>query len=190
MSKNNFKNFIDKERKLDRVIRFSAQKRIKDQSVSEHSFHTTIYAMVLADLEERFFSNKVNKEKVLKIALLHDLEECLTGDIIHTFKYIDRKFAGGIERLGRTFLENLLENLPKRLSKEYITFWDASRNKKTIEGKIVEAADKLEGLFYSLDEFSLGNKDFRKVIKIYLKLLKTINLKSANFILREMKINI
>jgi len=29
---------------------------------------------------------------------------------------------------------------------------------KKIEGKILEAADKLEGLIYALNEFSLGNK--------------------------------
>jgi len=190
MKKNDWQNFINKERNLDRVIRFSANKRIKDQSVSEHSFHSAIYAMILADLEEKIFGNKVNKEKILKTALLHDLEECLTGDIIYSFKYTDKKFFRKLKKIGQRLLGDLLDNLPKELSKEYLNFWGNSKDKNTIEGRIVEAADRLEGLFYALDEFFLGNKEFRKIIKTYLKILKEIDLKSVKLILEEIKVKI
>lgn len=187
--KNNFKNFINRERRLDRVIRFSAHKRIRDQSVSEHSFHTALYAMILADLEEKIFGNKINKEKVLKTALFHDLEECLTGDIIHNFKYTNEKLTKEIKKIGQNFFIDLIYNLPSKISKDYINLWSNSKDIKNVEGKIIEAADKLEGLFYALDEFSLGNKEFSSIIKIYLKLLGKIDLKSLKLILKELKIN-
>lgn len=185
MEKFDFKYFLNEERKLDKVIRFSAHIRIKDESVSEHSFHAALYAMILADLEEKLFKNKVNKEKLLKTALLHDLEECLTGDIIYGFKHTDKILTREIKKISQRFFAGLMKKLPDKISKDYITLWQTAKDKRNIEGKIVEAADKLEGLVYALSEFSLGNKEFKKVIKTYKKQLKEINLKSVDLILKQ-----
>lgn len=185
MKESNFKDFLGNERNLDRIIRFSAQMRLKDESVSEHSFHTALYAMILADLEERVFKNKVDKEKVLKTALLHDLEECLTGDIIYNFKHTEKTLTEQIKKMSKKFLEDLMKKLPKEISGDYMSLWQNSKDTQKIEGKIIEAADKLEGLIYSLNEFSLGNKAFGKIIKGYQKQFKEINLKSLDFILQQ-----
>lgn len=178
--------FLFYERKLDTIIRFSAQTRIKDESVAEHSFHTAFYAMILADMEEQF-GKKVNKQKVLKTALVHDLEECLTGDIIYTFKHTHKSLTKEIKKMSLKFLEELLSDLPDKLSKEYIELWKNQKDENTIEGKIIEAADKLEGLIYSLSEVSLGNKSFKVVIGNYVKQLKSLKLRSVNLILEQLK---
>ena len=187
MKKFNFRDFLKEERKLDKVIRFSAQMRIKDESVAEHSFHVALYSMILADLEEKIFKNKVDKEKLLKTALLHDLEECLTGDIIYSFKHTHKNLTREIKRISQRFFEGLMKSLPDKISKEYLTFWQGAKDKKKIEGKIMEAADKLEGLIYALNEFSLGNKEFKETIKIYREQLNSIGLKSIELILRQLK---
>jgi putative hydrolase of HD superfamily len=185
VKKFNFKDFLLQEKQLDRVIRFSAHTRIKDESVAEHSFHMSLYAMILADLEEKFFKNKVDKEKLLKSALLHDLEECRTGDIIYGFKHTDKALTRKIKKISREFLEDLMKNLPEKISKEYINLWQTAKNKNSLEGKILDAADKLEGLIYALNELSLGNKGFKSAIDTYEKQLKAINLKSVNLILKQ-----
>ncbi len=46
------------------------------ESVADHSYGTAIMAMVLSD------SQKLNTEKILKMALLHDLAESITGDFM------------------------------------------------------------------------------------------------------------
>lgn len=186
MKKNNFKHFLKEERKLDKVVRFSANIRIKDESVSEHSFHVALYAMILADLEEKIFKNKIDKEKILKTALLHDLEECLTGDIIYGFKHTHQSLTKEIKKISQKFFANLIKDLPEEISQEYINFWQRAKDEKTIEGKIIEAADKLEGLIYTLNEFSLGNREFEAAIKTYKKQLKEIKLKSINLILKQL----
>lgn len=185
MKKFNFKKFIEEEKKLDRVIRFSATTRIKDESVSEHSFHVALYSMILADLEEKIFKNKVDKEKLLKSALLHDLEECLTGDIIYDFKHTHKNLTKEIKKISKKFFEDLMKKLPEKISKEYISLWQTAKDKKKIEGKIIEAADKLEGLIYALNEFTLGNRAFKPVIENYKKQLKALKLKSLNLILKQ-----
>jgi len=49
---------------------------INPESVAEHSYSTTVIAMILSDLEG------LNTEKIIKMALLHDLAESIIGDII------------------------------------------------------------------------------------------------------------
>src|SRR3989339_2211175 len=51
-------------------------KNIPDpESVAEHSFRTAILALVLAD------ELKADKERLVKMALIHDLAESITGDL-------------------------------------------------------------------------------------------------------------
>jgi len=180
-----FNEFLRKERKLDMIVRFAAQTRIKDESVAEHSFHTALYAMILADLEKQF-GNKINEERLLKTALIHDMEECLTGDIIYGFKHIQPSLTKQIKKISSKFLEDLMKDLPDKISKEYIELWKNAKS-NNLEGKIIEAADKLEGLIYSLNELSLGNKAFKPVIDVYIKKLKSLKLKSVDTILKQLK---
>ena len=187
MLKGKINAFLLHERNLGKVIRFSAKTRIKDESVAEHSFHVALYSMLLADLEEKF-GNKVDKEKLLKASLLHDLEECMTDDIIFDFKHGDKKLSKEIKRMGLLFYEKLIGNLPDHMTKEYIDLWSNGKNPRTIEGKILHASDRLEALMYSLEEFQLGNKQFKQVIDIVVKDLKTIKLKSVDYFLKELSL--
>jgi len=184
MKKDSLKDFISLERVLDRVVRFSTHTRIRDQSISEHSYHVALYAMLLADLEESF-GNKVDKTKLLKTALLHDLEESMTGDIIYSFKHGDERLLREIRRLSSDFFKELIDKLPPEIAKEYFELWKNSKDMNTIEGRIIEAADKLEGLMYSIEEFSLGNKRFEIIIERYVEEIKKINLKSVKFFLEQ-----
>lgn len=178
--------FFMTERNLDKVVRFSNQRKIKDESVAEHSFHTALYAMILADMEISF-GNKVDVEKVLRCCLVHDLEESMTGDILHGFKYSNPELLRNMKKMGAEFYEKIVSDLPEYISKKYVDLWKQSKE-DTIEGRIVEAADKLEALMYSIEEYSLGNRNFKALIKGIKELLEEIDLKSLKTVLKEIKI--
>jgi len=178
--------FFFTERNLDRVIRFSNTIRVKDESVSEHSFHTAMYAMILADLE-RAAGNKVDVEKLLRCCLIHDLEESMTGDIIHGFKYSDPELLKNMKKMGAEFYKRVVSNLPDGLPEKYTGLWEEAKA-NGIEGEILEASDKIEALIYSIEEYSLGNRNFRPIIEHLLKMLREIRLESVRMLLRELKI--
>ncbi len=182
----NLNNFFFTERNLGKVIRFSNQMRIKDESVAEHSFHTAMYAMILADLEISM-GNKVDVEKLLRACLVHDLEESMTGDILHGFKYSDPDLLKNMKKMGEEFYKNIVGNLPSNLSEDYLEIWKNAKDEK-IEGKILEAADKLEALIYSIEEYSLGNKNFKQKVDGILRILDDIDLKSVKTVLKELEI--
>jgi 5'-deoxynucleotidase YfbR-like HD superfamily hydrolase len=180
-----FKDFIKHERNLDKVIRFSAKGRIRDQTVAEHLYHTSLYAMIMADLEKQM-GNEVDVEKLLRATLIHDLEESLTGDIIFDFKHSDEKVAQEIKNLGKKFFEDMVGHLPENIAKKYTEIWLNAKNENTIEGKIMHAADRFEALAYAMEEREIGNKNFDTIIERLIEDLKNMKLNSIDIILKEM----
>ena len=83
---------------LDEMIRLKAVPRtgwllrgVRDvESVADHSFGVAFIAMLLADRAQAA-GLEVSVEKVLRMALLHDLTEARTGDLPATIK---RYFKG------------------------------------------------------------------------------------------------
>lgn len=178
--------FFFTERNLDRVIRFSNQMRIKDESVAAHSFHTAMYSMILADLEIAA-GNKVNVEKLLRSALIHDLEESMTGDILHGFKYSDPELLKNMRKMGAEFYEKIVEDLPDNISGKYMDLWRDAKS-EGIEGEIMEAADKIEALVYSIEEYSLGNKNFKPIINYLMDGLVKVELGSVRYVLKNLDV--
>lgn len=106
---------------------------INPESVADHTFSMALIGMIFSDLEN------YDTEKILKIILLHDLAESLTGDIP----------SGQISKKSKILLENntikeILSNLPLSLQKQYWTIWKEYQSNKSKEAKIVHQLDKLE----------------------------------------------
>ncbi len=184
-AKSRLKDFLNNQRNLGMVIRFSAKTRLKDESVAEHSFHVAFYGMMLSDMEMKE-GRKIDTERVLRSALLHDLEECVTGDILHHFKHRDRKLNREIKRISTRFFSDLIQNLPEGMSKSYYDFWSNAKDTKSIEGHILHAADRLAALLYSMEEYNLGNTTFGPVITEIVKSLKGMHMKSVDYFLKEL----
>lgn len=103
------------------------------ESVADHTFSMAILGMILSDLE------KYDTEKILKMILLHDLAESITGDIA----------PGKISNVEKILLENntmkkILEDVPRSLQKQYDKLWKDYQNGTSEEAKFVHQLDKLE----------------------------------------------
>jgi 5'-deoxynucleotidase YfbR-like HD superfamily hydrolase len=89
------------------VGRFSVYKCHFREDVAQHSSFTALYAMILADLEQGR-GRRVDVEKLLWMALLHDAEESRTGDIHHPFKHQDPAFTKSIDDRALQWFEDLM----------------------------------------------------------------------------------
>jgi putative hydrolase of HD superfamily len=106
------------------------------ESVAEHSYAVALAAMIVADR----MRIPIDREKVLKIALLHDLPEHMLGDIHAPASKLlgeDVKEAAELR-----ILEQLFRGLPG--GAEYVALWKEFSERSSIEGRIVRAIDKLE----------------------------------------------
>jgi len=103
------------------------------ESVADHTYSMAIIGMVLSD------SQKYNTEKILKMVLLHDLAESITGDLTPEQKSKEEKLI-----LENETIEKILKNLPENLQKQYQNIWNEYQENNSEEAKFVHQIDKLE----------------------------------------------
>jgi putative hydrolase of HD superfamily len=168
------------------VGRFSVYKCHFREDVAQHSFLTAVYAMILADIEQRR-GTKVNVEKLLRMALLHDAEEATTGDIHHPFKHQDPAFTESIDTRAMEWFNNLMHGLPDPLAHDYVRLRKETSHANTTEALLVKAADKLEALLWAYEEYLLGNEHVRraKIVEDILSKLEQINLESVRTMVNQ-----
>ncbi len=101
------------------------------QNVAEHSYRVAFTALLIARTEKV----KVSEEKILKMALIHDLVESRTGDL----HYQSRRYAKRDD-------EGAARDIFYRTSfgKDFLELFEEYEKRESIEAKIVKDADHLD----------------------------------------------
>ncbi len=137
------------------------------ESIADHSFRVALMAWVLGKQK-----NNLNLEKIIKMALAHDLCEVYAGDItpydtilpkdpkkrkemLKTWpkftesqkkKISEKKYIK--EKQG---LEKLIKDLPANLSKEIKALWQDYEKRLSPESRFLRQIDRAENLLQSLE---------------------------------------
>ena len=121
------------------------------ESVADHSYSTSMIAMLLADMETNS-GRDVDVERVLRMALLHDLAEGLTFDISKAYlQYLGRSGAAIKRRVEQAAWSHTIQSLRSRsLRIKYAELQSEFDAQETFESQIVHAADKLDILFQTI----------------------------------------
>ena len=127
-----FLNIIEK---LKCNTRHSWTSSGRQESVAEHSWRLAVMAMLVV---EEF--PQINVEKVLKMCLIHDWGEAITGDIPTFLKTSED------EKQEDCAIVDILKLLPNGSSAELGSLFAEMSNLETEEAKLVKALDKLEVL--------------------------------------------
>jgi putative hydrolase of HD superfamily len=98
---------------------------------AEHVFRVAWIAFTLAKYEK----GKVNQEKILKMALLHDITESRTGDV----NYLSRQYT---KRNEEKAIHDMVEDTVHE--KELLALAKEYEERKTLESRIVKDADNLD----------------------------------------------
>ena len=106
------------------------------ESVADHSYSVSVMSMILADLKG------LNTEKIIKMALLHDLAESIIGDINTGSMKNDDKITKENQAM-----KKILLNLPSKIRKSYLEIWDDYQNNSSQESNLLHDIDKLEMAF-------------------------------------------
>lgn len=112
------------------------------ESVADHAFRTAFAAMLLADaLNERGYA--LDTERVVRLALLHELAETCIGDIPYpALKHLPENAKTRAESDATVFLLSPLNAVGER----YIALWREFESRESPESRVVRIADKLEML--------------------------------------------
>jgi putative hydrolase of HD superfamily len=129
------------------------------ESVAEHSFGTAFVAMALADLvngemDRDSGQRLLNLEKVLAMALLHDLAEVRLTDLpVSAVKL----FPGAVKSQAEaTAIDDLLAPLPA--AGRWQALWQEFEDCSSPEGRLVRDADKLEMMVQCLRYEQAGSR--------------------------------
>ena len=105
------------------------------ESVAEHSWRLALMAMLVGDEFP-----ELDLDKVIKMCLIHDMGEAITGDIP---AFVKPDSAREVEE---SVISNVTAMLPERERKELDALFDELEKAETMEAKIVHALDKMEAL--------------------------------------------
>lgn len=135
------------------------------ESVADHIFRLSNLALVTAH------ELNVNQEKLVRMALVHDLGESITGDIV-----IDRggKTVGSPNEKHfkeRQAIESILGGLKD--GQELITLWDEFEHQESRESVILKQLDRLEMVMTAL-EYEKDLKDLKKLDEFWESARKVI----------------
>ena len=126
------------------------------ESVAAHSYGVACTAMLLAD-QVRAGGLEIDVERVLRMALLHDVTEARTGDLPSTVKrYFDARTLRAADSRAAA---DIFEGLPESGSR-YESLWHEYEARETLEARIVKAADKLDLLLQAREYERGGARGF------------------------------
>jgi putative hydrolase of HD superfamily len=106
------------------------------ESIAEHTYGVAVMAQMLVD-DLRARGTAIDGERVLRMALVHDAAEVLTGDVPMPAK---------TDALKRALAQAEDEQLARVLPPDQLAFWREAERGESIEARVVKAADKLQML--------------------------------------------
>ncbi len=144
----NYLDFFKTVGKSKRLLRSGpVREGIRDpESVAEHSFRTGVIAMVLSDK----FDYNLDKDKLVKMALIHDIGEIVTGDIVvQRGEILDLKLRDEKEIQERAGIKQIFNKILE--GDVYSEIFEEMIERKSPEAKIFWQFDKLEMAFTTLE---------------------------------------
>lgn len=127
--------FVRDAERLKDVLRSAHTSSGRRESTAEHTWRLCLLAMVL---EHRLPGLDI--ARVLKLCVVHDLGEALSGDVPAVEQHADPHKS---ER-ERSDLVKLLTPLPPALREEFVGLWEDYEHARSPEARAVKALDKLE----------------------------------------------
>ncbi len=127
--------FLGKAEKLKCNTRHSWTSSGRHESVAEHSWRLALMAYLMKDA---FPDTDI--DKVIRMCLIHDLGEAVTGDI-PAFEKTRQD-----EETENDAVQGLFASLPEPYCGEIRALWAEMEERKTPEAKLYKALDKLEAL--------------------------------------------
>ncbi|HEX8475727.1 MAG TPA: HD family hydrolase [Pyrinomonadaceae bacterium] len=117
------------------------------ESVAAHSYGVALTAMLLAD-EVRGRGVEVDVERVMRLALLHDLVEVRTGDMPRTaVKFYSAEVR---QRAERAAFDEMTGELDAARRASYNAWHEDYERRASVEARLVKAADIIDLLAQAL----------------------------------------
>ena len=170
------------------INRWGLMRNNRNENIQEHSLQTAIIAHALALIRNKYFGGNIDTDRVAVIAMFHDCDEILTGDLPTPVKYFNEGILSAYREVGNAAKDRLLSMLPGELAQEYAKlFYGKSDNDKggaDIQ-RLIKAADTICAYIKCLEEIAGGNTEFATAAKTTRLKLDAMELPEASKFLSD-----
>ncbi|XP_067881431.1 HD domain-containing protein 2 [Heterodontus francisci] len=119
----------------------------KPESVSDHMYRMAVMAFLTED-------QKLNKDRCIKLALVHDMAECIVGDIAPA----DNISKEEKHRREEEAMKHLTGLLSDDVGKEMLDLWEEYENQSSVEAKYVKELDQSEMIIQAFEYEEIEQK--------------------------------
>lgn len=144
----------------------------ENDRVASHSWRMAIILMFLSP----FLEKKINLLEAIKMSLIHDLPEVITGDQAYFKHAFDEQAKKEKALKEEEAIKEILSKLPLKIKDELSRLWFEYENQNTMEAKIVKAIDKIEAqIQHNEADISVWNEYDLKYYNVFLDKFCSIN---------------
>ena len=129
------------------------------ESVAEHTFQVALLTHALCTIAREVFGKQVDAGGAVILALFHDAEEVMTGDIPSPVKHHNPRMLRSIREIESLASEQLLAMVPEPLASAYRPVIRAAERDPDLICW-VKAADTLDAYLKCAMELAVGNREF------------------------------
>lgn len=143
---------------LERIIRCPGRFKFEEHNVAAHSWKVSQYAMFFATLEEMHGAT-VDWKSLYEKTINHDFAEVFIGDIKTPVKHASPELKQMLAHVEEKMMEKfIIKEIPQEFQAIFFERMKEGKD-QTLEGRLLEFADKLDQFYEAFAELKRGNTD-------------------------------
>lgn len=155
---NNFDSMLAIYQRLLSIERYSTTPKAVKENVAAHMYSVSFICLLLKEKHP-----ELDSSRMLEMSIVHDLEECMTGDVMGNFKDMHPEVREALDKAAEEFLKYVLGKLDNKDSIKRI--WREYKDQLSNEAKFVKIADILSRIIFMIIEHKLGNKYATRILE-------------------------
>ena len=166
------------------IQRWGLMRNIRAENIQEHSLQVAMIAHGLALIRNRLFAGELDPERVMTLAVFHEVGEVITGDLASPIKYFNPEIKRAYGEIEEVACQKLCDMIPAELRGDYRPL--LFREEADVENwKLVKAADKICAYVKCLEELKAGNQEFSKAKKAVEKDMERLELPEVRYFMER-----
>ncbi|HHV60932.1 MAG TPA: 5'-deoxynucleotidase [Clostridiaceae bacterium] len=166
------------------ITRWGLMRNTFPENIQEHSLNVAIIAHALAVIRNKMYGGNINEGRVAVLAMYHDCNEIITGDMPTPIKYHNPEISKAYKNVEEVSKRKLLSMLPDELVDSYESILFQSEGEYEYK-RIVKAADRIAAYIKCLEEIKAGNNEFKKAGEAILKTIREIDLPEVAYFMEN-----
>ncbi|HKI59239.1 MAG TPA: 5'-deoxynucleotidase, partial [Trueperaceae bacterium] len=145
--------------RLKFILRWGLMRNTRTENTQEHSLQVAMIAHALAVIANRLYGGAFDPERTALLAVFHDAEEVITGDVPTPIKYFNPAIADAMDGIRTVARRRLLAMFPDALRADYRPLL-VPVEADAAEWRLVKLADRVAAYLKCVEEAKAGNGEF------------------------------